>query len=683
MQEFPLTGPKREPALKSLKKSPLFGALTPSDLDVVLAHCRWLEFEPSEVIVREGDPADSFFLMVSGDAEITVSHTTLDDQVEVGSITPVNIFGEMALLLNHPRTATVVAREATAVLQFGKQAFDMMIDGIKGYARQLSTSLAERLVQTSRRVPLPQLEREDLDHIDPETLRALPSQFLFRHRVMPITLEENVLRLGFVDDPTPQVVNAVRRMLPNIQIRPFRISTDVFNDVLRAYGFVDLHSTASMANIPAASQANLPAASQANLPAASQANLPAAEGISVQESHAPALSITPQEAEERLAKLKPLLQRMVAEGASDLHMSAGQQPRWRINGDLYVIEDCRPLAHNEAEQLFAGIVPPSARRELIENMQADFSYGLPEVGRFRVNLFYDEKGSSAVLRHIPSVIPTPQQLQLPPIMKKMTEMNQGLILVTGPTGSGKSTTLAALIEEINRSQPKHIITLEDPIEFTYESKKSLVNQRQVGASAKSFSLGLRGALREDPDIVLVGELRDMETMMLAIETANTGHLVFGTLHTRGALSTIERIIDMFPAELQSQVRSSVSELLKCVISQVLCKRKGGGRVAAFELLTINAAASNLIRQSKTHQLNTILTTQKPNKSLNDHMEELIKRGTLDFKEALNHTYDKDELAQRFGRQPISSSPGFSVPQAVDGKPRIKSKTQGMQRFGGK
>jgi twitching motility protein PilT len=671
MQEFSISGPKREVALEALRQSPLFGSLPAAELDVVLTHCQWVDYEPKEAIVREGEPAEHFFLLLKGDAEITVSHTTLDDLVEVGHIQPQGVFGEMALLLNHPRTATVQAIEPTTTLRFTKDAFHMMMDRVKGFARQVSTSLATRLAQTSRRVPLPQASPEALVSIDPETIRMLPSPFMFRHRVIPIEFEEGVIKLGFVDDPTSQIVNTIRRMLPSVQIRPFRINSENFDEIMRTYGFSDTFSGehASAAEVPQENDVVV--------------------GSVVMESPSSIMALEPDEIKQRLAKIAPLLQRMVAEGASDLHMSAGQKPRWRINGDMYQIEDCRPLGRNEVEDLLASIMPVSTRKEFRDNLQVDFAYTMPGVGRFRVNLFYDDKGSGAVMRHIPSVIPTSQQLRLPAVMRDMVQLNQGLILVTGPTGSGKSTTLASLIEEINKTQPKHIITLEDPIEFVYESKKSLVNQRQIGTNARSFSMGLRAALREDPDIVLVGEMRDVETMMLAIETANTGHLVLGTLHTRGTISSIERIIDMFPADLQSQVRTSLSDLLQCVVSQVLCKRKGGGRVAAFELLTMNPAAANLIRQNKTHQLNTILTTQKPNMPMNASLEHLFKKGEIDYKEALKRSPDREDLGQRLGRRakiPTSYSSsqlpaagGLGTGTGSDGpKLRMKSQSAGKE-----
>lgn len=661
MQEFSISGPKREFSIEALKKSPMFGKLSEADLDLVLTHCQWVEFAPHEPIVQEGEAAEHFFLLLEGYAEITVSHTTLDDQIEVGHISPVSVFGEMALLLNHPRTANVSAREPTTVLRFGKDAFAMMMEGIKGWARQLSVSLATRLAQTSRRVPLPLLTLEEIGEIDPNTIRSLPSPFVFRHRVLPLSFSEGVMRLGFVDDPTPQIVNAVRRMLPSIHIRPFRIGLEIFDDVLKAHGFSDAFQLGS--DEPS-----------------KEGEPPVVVGVVAAEEPDEIKPLSSEEAKQRLSKIAPLLQRMVAEGASDLHMCAGQKPRWRIDGDLYAIEDCRPLHAQEAEELLSGMMPISCRKELREELQTDFSYSMEGIGRFRVNMYYDDKGCAAVLRHIPSVIPSIEQLQLPKALRKMIEMKQGLVLITGPTGSGKSTTLAALIEAINQEHPKHIITLEDPIEFVYESKKSLINQRQIGLHAKSFNMGLRGALREDPDIVLVGELRDVETMMLAIETANTGHLVLGTLHTRGAISTIERIVDMFPAELQGQIRHSLSDLLRCVVSQVLCKRKGGGRVAGFELLMINQAAANLIRQNKTHQINTVLTTQQPNQALNAHLETLVKKGVIEAKDALDATSERDDLVQRLGRfashvnmymssktsstsgqKPMKSSPGMRLP----------------------
>jgi twitching motility protein PilT len=351
-------------------------------------------------------------------------------------------------------------------------------------------------------------------------------------------------------------------------------------------------------------------------------------------------------------KLDPLLRRMVAEGASDLHLSAGYRPRWRIDGEMREISDIKVLTDVTVWDIMEPGMPERNKKQFIEDNDTDFAYALSGTARFRVNLFRDQNGIGAVMRVIPSKILTFEQLGLPEGVRKMCDNPKGLVLVTGPTGSGKSTTLAAMIDYINRTRRQHIITLEDPIEFEHKSQKSLVNQREVGPHTLSFARALRAALREDPDIVLVGEMRDKETIQLAIETANTGHLVFGTLHTSTAISTVDRIIDVFPPEQQGQVRAVVAEVLKGVVSQTLLKRKGGGRVAALEVLIGSHAVSNLVREGKNHQIFNIMLTQKQqgNQLLNDQLEQLVRDGRTEYDESLMKALDKPEFAKRFGKE---------------------------------
>jgi len=326
-------------------------------------------------------------------------------------------------------------------------------------------------------------------------------------------------------------------------------------------------------------------------------------------------------------------------------------PRWRIDGEIYPIVDVPALPGDEIYDLFSPLMDERVRNEFLETNDADFAYAIPGLARFRVNIFRDRGGIGAVLRQIPANILTLEQLNLPPICKALCEQPKGLVLVTGPTGSGKSTTLAAMIDHINKNRRAHIITLEDPVEFVHHSRAALVNQREVGTDTQSFSRALKAALREDPDIVLVGELRDLETVQLAVETANTGHLVFGTLHTATAISTVDRMIDLFPPEQQSQIRTVLSESLKGVVAQTLCKRKGGGRIAALEILVVNHAVSNLIREGKTHQMLSIMSTQKQagNQLLNEQLAALVKNGAVEFEEAFAKALDKADLAKRCGK----------------------------------
>jgi len=294
----------------------------------------------------------------------------------------------------------------------------------------------------------------------------------------------------------------------------------------------------------------------------------------------------------------------------------------------------------------------ATRLEFSDRKDTDFAIRLDQQARFRVNLFEDNDGIGAVLRLIPSKILSVGQLGLPGHILKLAQLPKGLILVTGATGSGKSTTLAAMIDFVNRNKNLHIITLEDPIEYVHTSQNCLVNQREIHTNTAGFNPALRAALRQDPDIVLVGELRDRETIQLALEVANTGHLVFATLHTASAITTIDRVVNIFPAEKQNQIRASLSENLKGVISQTLLKKRGGGRVAAVEMLIVNAAVANLIRRGHTNQIQTHMETGRRhgNRLMNDALMKLIQDGAVHFDEAISKTLDKEDLSKRCGRR---------------------------------
>ena len=295
------------------------------------------------------------------------------------------------------------------------------------------------------------------------------------------------------------------------------------------------------------------------------------------------------------------------QNASDLHLSAGLPPMIRVDGDVRRI-NLPPMEHKEVHSLIYEIMNDKQRKDYEEFLETDFSFEVPGVARFRVNAFNQNRGAGAVFRTIPSKVLTMDDLGMGQVFKDISETPRGLVLVTGPTGSGKSTTLAAMIDHINENKYEHILTIEDPIEFVHESKKCLVNQREVHRDTHGFNNALRSALREDPDIILVGELRDLETIKLALEAAETGHIVFGTLHTQSAAKTIDRIIDVFPAAEKSMVRSMLSESLRAVISQTLLKRVGGGRVAAHEIMIGTPAIRNLIREDKVAQMYSAIQT---------------------------------------------------------------------------
>ncbi|MET0502499.1 MAG: type IV pilus twitching motility protein PilT [Candidatus Binatia bacterium] len=324
----------------------------------------------------------------------------------------------------------------------------------------------------------------------------------------------------------------------------------------------------------------------------------------------------------------------VEQGASDCHLSAGEPPMIRIHGDLKKL-DHPPLTREEAHALVYDIMNDAQRKAFEETHECDFSFEMGAVARFRVNVFLQRKGEGAVFRTIPTKILTLEQLEMPPILKQLCEKEKGLILVTGPTGSGKSTTLAGMVDYLNESFEGHILTVEDPIEFVHQSKKCLVNQRELGPHTNSFANALRAALREDPDIILVGEMRDLETIQLALTAAETGHIVFGTLHTSSAPKTVDRIIDVFPPNQQAQIRAQFAESVEAVITQTLLKKKGGGRVAALEIMTGTTAVRNLVREGKIHQIpGTMQVSQKDGMQTMDMaLQNLVSRGLVSKEEA--------------------------------------------------
>ena len=336
-----------------------------------------------------------------------------------------------------------------------------------------------------------------------------------------------------------------------------------------------------------------------------------------------------------------LLAFSVKNKASDLHLSAGLPPMIRVHGDVRRI-NVEPLDHKMVHSMVYDIMNDSQRKQYEEFLECDFSFEIEGLARFRVNAFNHNRGAGAVFRTIPSKILTLEQLNAPKIFGDLALRPRGLVLVTGPTGSGKSTTLAGMVNHLNETEYGHILTVEDPVEFVHESKKCLVNQREVGPHTLSFSNALRSALREDPDAILVGEMRDLETIRLAMTAAETGHLVFGTLHTSSAAKTIDRIIDVFPAGEKPMVRSMLSESLRAVIAQALLKKVGGGRTAAWEIMVGTPAIRNLIREDKVAQMYSSIQTGQGQgmQTLDQHLQELVKRGMVSRQQAREYAKDK-------------------------------------------
>jgi twitching motility protein PilT len=406
-----------------------------------------------------------------------------------------------------------------------------------------------------------------------------------------------------------------------------------------------------------AEQPSEPAAARA--PAASRPPPPSepTEAPPVPAAPAPvAAPLGPAPVDPRAA-LDQLLVVAVERRASDLHLTSDAPPAMRIDGDMVQLEEYGPIARSRLREMIFSITPEKNRVQWEAERDTDFALEMPGV-RFRVNVFEDRRGIGAAMRQIPSAIRTAEELGLPKSVIELCQHSKGLVLVTGPTGSGKSTTLAAMVDYVNRTRADHIITIEDPVEFVHPNRRCLVHQREVGVHTASFKQALRAALREDPDVVLVGEMRDLETISIALETAETGHLVFGTLHTNTAPSTVDRIIDQFPADRQPQVRTMLSESLRGVVSQTLCKRRGGGRVAALEILLVTPPVSNLIREGKTFQIPSTMQTGRSfgMQMLNDALLELVKGGKVEPDEAYGKAVAKSEFRQQLDRAGFKLAP---------------------------
>ena len=350
-----------------------------------------------------------------------------------------------------------------------------------------------------------------------------------------------------------------------------------------------------------------------------------------------------------MAAVDRLLRTLVSASGSDLHLSAGRVPHLRVHGTISALADESTLASDDILALIKEILPENNFLQLTQEWDTDCAYEITGLARFRVNGFRDMSGFGAVMRVIPEQIPTFEQLNLPEVMRDFCMLSKGLVVITGPTGSGKTTTLAAMIDYINRNRNEHIITVEDPIEFVHTPRQCIINQREVHRDTTSFARALRAALREDPDIVLVGEIRDLETMEIAIETAETGHLVFATLHTNTAASTVERMIDKFPTHRQNQIRSMLADTLKGVVAQTLCKKTDGGRIAAFEVLVVTTPVAALIREAKTHMVLSVMQTGRGTgmMTFSDELTRLAAKGLISAEDAYNKAVDKSDIETKF------------------------------------
>lgn len=626
MKTWSLDGDNRQKALGALTQSVWFKSLEPAQLDTVLDMGELRGYEAGELILRQGEPSGAFYLLVKGEAKVEVvgagsaeaegtggdasrdaGGDTGGETVELGRIWAPFNFGELGVLLDRPRTASITAVTPIIVLTFGSDSLARMMNGVPGFALNVTRSLATRLAKVSELV-LPEYPSDRTP--EAAAMELVPLSFMERHRILPLAVQDDRLQVGFVDAVTPEVTAGLRQHVLGLEIVPMQIDAERWNQALRARAGVDNWTAPKRATTTAKSYGDL---------------------------------------SPRFAQL---LERMVAEGASDLHLSPGRKPHWRIDGDMREIEDAPALGPDETLELLRPLLEPNQRKELEDHQDVDLGYTLRDVGRFRLNLYRTLRGHNAAIRLIPHNILTPQQLGLPgEVVARLVGQPHGLVLVTGATGSGKTTTLASIIDQINRRRAAHILSLEDPIEYLHEDKRAIVDQRQIGVHVESFVRGLRAALREDPDIILVGEIRDPATMELTLKAASAGTLVFATLHTSTVVRTLDLIVEMFPGDEQSQVRSTLADVLRGILSQRLLRRKGGGRVPAVEVMVTTPAIAHLVRDGRSSQIQSAMQTAKKdgNLLLNEALVKLVEKGLVDRGEAEHHALDKNNLQKRFER----------------------------------
>jgi len=580
MKSVAVQGETIDQVVAATRGHSLFKSLSDDQLRQAVSQASLLQLEPGESLIKQGVPPEGFYLILDGELRVLMGADAGGAPVEVTRFGRGEMLGMASLLLDRPSEAAMEAVVRSTVARFEPRFFEVMVEKVPSFGLAVARSLAERMALLVEHVPVPEADPE----LEPssEALVMLPHDFMMRHRVVPLTVEGQVATIGCADEPSAELIERIRTHLPAMEVRIVHLDSRRVSEILRSRAGGD----EPMETGPTADS----------------------------------------------SMLERLLRAMATEGASDLHLTGGQHPRWRIDGAMHEISDIPPLGEETVLELLGDALEDRNRKEFEATNDTDFALALPGVARFRVNLFRDLGGVGAVFRLIPTTILSLEQLGMPAVVADFCTLPKGLVLVTGPTGSGKSTTLAAMVDLINRL--------------------SLVNQREVGSHTMSFSAAIRAALREDPDIILVGEMRDLETVSLALEAANTGHLVLGTLHTATAISTIERIVGLFPPEEQSRIQVTLADVMRAVIAQNLLKRIGGGRVAALEILVSSPAVSNLIREGKMHQIASSMQTGKAagNQLLNDSLADLVSRGVVDSEEALSKAVDKADLAKRFGHR---------------------------------
>lgn len=671
MVEHPIEGDFKQWVVNAFRQSPLFSALDAKGLEKVIKLSRLQEFESGETLTREGEESDRFWVVLMGEARALVTDEASGEPIELSRLRANDSVGEVGLLLERPRVATVTATKQTYALHFDRKGFDYLMERLPGFARRLSRLVADRLVQADGKTRFPLLRP---DQIVPtmDLVKLIPADAIVKYRLIPVSRDGNTVVVAFVDPPTRDLAQRVRQSIGDLQLEVGMIRMSDFDRLVEQFNLkpkpaptpVDAGATQALTAVPGAGATTaLPsvgvpvaelmqaaqAAAAAQAQVAPQLPLRAPAKLQRYRGNSPSGKSIIAKLDD-LDRIRPILEQMPQVNASDLHIGAGEKPRWRIDGDLYELSEFGAMDDEEVLDLFEPLMPDVAIEEFNHHHDCDFAFAVDGIARFRANIFRDDKGVGAALRQIPMHVMSMEKLGLPKAAREFCNLHQGLVLVCGPTGSGKSTTLAAMIDHINQTRRSHIVTLEDPIEYVHESKMSLVTQREVGKNTSGFTRGLRASLREDPDIVLVGELRDRETLELAMKTAQTGHLVLSTLHTSTAIGTIDRIIDMFPVDQHNQVRGVLADMLKGVINQHLCKRIGGGRVAAFECMVGGAAVGNCIRQGKVHQIETVMTTNRSegHRYLNDDLWELVRSRAIEPLEALKHTENGKDLRARLG-----------------------------------
>jgi len=563
-----------ERILPILSRSPLFHGLEDGHLREAARHAELIEFEEEEALARQGDPSEAFYLLLKGSVSILREE---ESNLELARLSPPDAVGEMGVLLGSARSASVIALGRVQVLCFKARQFHQMMLRLPYFSLVLARTLATRLQEASQRIPLPELGDSATDPPPQEILNLLPAWFQARHRVVPLDKRDGSLVLGCLEDPSPRLLASVRQQIPDLELLPRRLSSALYEEIM---------------SVQAGSEVLDPTGSPA---------------------------------------LDALLKRAIVEGASELHLMTGMQPRWRLDRGLQVLKDLRRLGPNDLFKVLGPILPEEAL-ENFPGVDLEFNHTLPEGIRFRIQLFNTRRGPVALLRKIPPRIPDPLTLGLPEEFLRLSEREHGLILVSGPAGSGRSTTLASLIEHINQRRQGHILSLEDPVEFLHESQKSLISQRELGSDIQDLKEGLRSALRLKPDVLVISEL-SAEILPMILEAASD-RLILVALRARSVASALERLLSWIPqAERNFRLRC-LSEVFLGLLNQLLLRRNQGGRLAAFELLLGSSSVQKLLQENKLSQIPHLMSSQRieGHRVMRDELTRLTRNGLIDPQE---------------------------------------------------